>query len=239
METILISGGNGNLGREILRINKDFKIDAPSRQEMDIENLEQIERTIIRSKPGIFLHCAGLTRPMIKHDQNPELSVRLNIIGTSNVVLSCIKYNVKLVYISTDYVYPGDKGNYSEDSCLKPVNKYAWSKLGGEAAVLLYENSLILRVSFSERPFRHDKAFVDSYKSFLYLDEIAPLVLQVIKQNVNGIVNIGGLRQSVYDFAKISNPKVGMIKRQEVGAWVPSDTSMNTDRLEKILATNE
>src|ERR1035438_1879915 len=168
METILISGGNGTLGREILRINTDFKIDAPSRGEMDIEHLEQIENNIKRSKPDIFLHCAGLTRPMIKHDQNPHQSIQLNIIGTSNVVLACIKHHVKLVYISTDYVYPGDTGNYNEDSSLKPVNKYAWSKLGGEAAVHLYDNSLILRVSFSERPFRHDKAFVDSYKSFLY-----------------------------------------------------------------------
>ena len=54
--------------------------------------------------------------------------------------------NIKLIYFSTNYVYPGSKGNYKETDSLLPVNNYAWSKLGGEASVQLYKNSLILRV---------------------------------------------------------------------------------------------
>ena len=73
----------------------------------------------------------ALTRPMVLHTENPDLSISTNIIGTSNVVLACMESNVKLVYISTDYVYPGTDGNYKEEDPLLPVNLYAWSKLGG------------------------------------------------------------------------------------------------------------
>ena len=62
------------------------------------------------------------------------------------------KKNIKLIYFSTNYVYPGKRGNYKEEDPLLPVNNYAWSKLGGEAAVQMYSNSLILRVSMTEKP---------------------------------------------------------------------------------------
>ena len=77
------------------------------------------------------------------HEKNIIKSMNSNIIGTANVVKCCKKNNIKLIYFSTNYVYPGIKGNYSETDNLKPINNYAWSKLGGEASVHLYKNSLI------------------------------------------------------------------------------------------------
>ena len=62
-------------------------------------------------------------------------SIDLNIIGTANITKACEERNIKLIYFSTNYVYPGKKGNYKEGDNLLPVNNYAWSKLGGEAAV--------------------------------------------------------------------------------------------------------
>ena len=56
----------------------------------------------------------------------------LNIIGTSNIVRACKIFNIKLIYFSTSYVYPGIKGGYKETDALLPSNNYAWSKLGGE-----------------------------------------------------------------------------------------------------------
>ena len=66
---------------------------------------------------------------------------------------------IKLVYISTGYVYPGKKGNYKETDPLRPWNNCGWSKLGGEASVQMYKNSLILRANISQSPFVHKKAF--------------------------------------------------------------------------------
>ena len=91
---------------------------------------------------------------------------------------------IKLVYISTDYVYPCTEGNYSENSALFPVNEYAWSKLGGECAVKLYKNSLILRMALCQKPFPHPKALVDIKKSYLYMDKAASIILKLIYLNI-------------------------------------------------------
>ena len=86
-------------------------------------------------------------------------SIDLNIIGTANITKVCSDLNIKLIYFSTSYVYPGTKGNYSELDNLNPINNYAWSKLGGECAVQMYKNSLILRITMTEKPFLHKKAY--------------------------------------------------------------------------------
>ena len=65
------------------------------------------------------------------HNKDIVQSIDKNIIGTANVTKVCAKLKIKLIYISTCYIYPGQKGNYSEGSPIKPINNYAWSKLGG------------------------------------------------------------------------------------------------------------
>ena len=129
MKTILISGGKGNLATEILNNNKEHNIFAISKSKLNVYDINQLDKVVKKIKPDIFIHTAALTRPMIKHIDSPDNSIKNNIIGTSNVVLTCIKYNIKLIHISTDYVYPCTKGNYTEDSTLFPVNEYAWSKI--------------------------------------------------------------------------------------------------------------
>jgi len=235
MKTILLTGGSGLLGKELQRINKKFNLIAPPSNEMNIEEISQIEAQISANHPDVFLHCGALTRPMSIHDESPDKSIKINIIGTSNVVLACMKHDLKLVFISTDYVYPGNDGNYKEQDALNPSNKYAWSKLGGESAVKIYDNSLILRSSFRERPFAHPRAFTDAYKPYLYYDEIAPIILKILEKDVMGVLNVGGDRKSVYEFAKESNPDVGKISRKEIGDWVPEDTSMDLSKLKQIL----
>ena len=142
--------------------------------------------------------------------------------------------NIKLIYFSTHYVYPGKKGNYAETDPLLPVNNYAWSKLGGESSVHLYENSLILRVCMTQKPFVHKKAFADVKTSFIYHDEVAQIIFKLL--NKKGIINIGGKPKYVYDFAKKDNPiikKIFLTKHLKFG--MPINSSMNIDKLKKIL----
>ena len=101
------------------------------------------------------------------HEKNISRSISINIIGTSNVVKACEERNIKLIYFSTNYVYPGNKGNYRENDPIFPINNYAISKLGGECAVRLYKNSLILRISMTEKPFVHKFAFNDVEMNFI------------------------------------------------------------------------
>ena len=234
MKNILISGGKGNLAKEILKANDIHNIFALSKDKLNVYNLNQLDKVVKKLNPDIFIHTAALTRPMIKHIESPDSSIRNNIIGTSNVVLTCIKYNIKLIYISTDYVYPCTKGNYTEDSTLFPVNEYAWSKLGGECAVKLYKNSLILRMALCQKPFPHPKALVDVKKSYLFMDKAAKVILKLI--NKKGTINVGGNPLSPYEFIKKSNPNIKKIYLNEIkDVNMGVDVSMNIDKLNKIL----
>ena len=181
-----------------------------------------------------MIHLAGLSRPMKVHNTNIQKSIDLNIIGTANITKVCAEKNIKLIYFSTNYVYQGSKGNYKESDSLLPVNNYAWSKLGGESSVQLYKNSLILRLSMMEKPFVHKQAFANVKSSFLYHDEVAKILFKIL--NKKGVLNIGGVSRSVYEFAKKSNSVVKKIYlTKKINAEIPKNSSLNISKLKNIL----
>ena len=146
----------------------------------------------------------------------------------------CNKLKIKLIYFSTNYVYPGVKGNYLEKDPLLPVNNYAWSKLGGETSVQLYKNSLILRVCMTEKPFVHKKAFANVKTSFLYQEEVAKILFKLI--NKKGVINIGGSTKYIYNFVKNENKnikKTYLKKHLDLG--MPINSGINTNKLKKII----
>ena len=153
-----------------------------------------------------------------------------------NLVKICEKFNIKLIHMSTHYVYPGKKGNYLETDSLLPGNNYSWSKLGGECAVQMYlKNSLIIRVAMYEVPFIHKYAFINRKSNFLTHEEVAKIIPKLL--NVKGIINIGGKRCSIYKFALKTNKKVlpkKYIGSENVVELMP-DTSVNINKLKSIL----
>ena len=171
---------------------------------------------------------------MEMHKKFLKKSIDLNIIGTANITKACSDFNIKLIYFSTSYVYPGTRGNYNENEPLLPKNNYSWSKLGGESAVHMYPNSLILRVCMTEKPFIHDKAFTDFITNFTFHENIAKYLFKLI--NKKGIINVGGKIQSVYDFVKKHNPKIKKISAKKIlGIKYPLNPSMNINKLKKII----
>jgi dTDP-4-dehydrorhamnose reductase len=235
MKKLLISGGNGRLATQFKKYNTEYEVLSPSASDMDVSNYSLVDDYISKNNPDIFLHCGALTKPMIVHEKQPSTSIRVNIIGTSNVVLACKKYNIKLVYISTDYVYPGVKGDYTEKDALKPFNKYGWSKLGGECAVQLYDNSLILRIAMINKPFEYSHALEDVKRSLIYEDDVAKVCLKLF--NKKGIINVGNKGKTVYEFAKESNPNIIPISKTTIkDTNMPDDCSMNTKKLNNILS---
>ena len=171
---------------------------------------------------------------MSVHKENILKSIDLNIIGTANIVKECAEKNIKLIYFSTNYIYPGKKGNYKETDPIFPANNYAWSKLGGEASVQLYNNSLILRLSMTEKPFVHKKAFANVKTSFLYHEDVVKILFKVLKEK--GILNIGGKAQFIYNFAKKDNPnlKKSFLKNNS-NHDIPINSSIDLTKLKKIL----
>ena len=206
MKKILVTGGEGRFSKVLKNKKSKFNFIFRNKKQLNILSETSIINNIKKFKPHYLMHLAGLSRPMKIHDKNIKKSIKLNIIGTANIVRACIEKNLKLIYFSTSYVYEGKKGRYKETDPVLPWNNYGWSKLGGECAVQMYKNSLILRACMTERPFVHKSAFANVRTNFIYHDDFIKIFLKIL--NKKGIFNIGGKPQTLYQFAKNENKAV-------------------------------
>ena len=231
---IVVTGGSGRFAQSLKKTKSSYNFVYPDKKKLNISNSNSIFKFLKKTKPWAVLHLAGLSRPMNEHDKNISKSINLNIIGTSNLVSICSKLNIKIIYFSTSYVYPGKKGNYKESDPVLPWNNYAWSKLGGECAVQMYKNSLILRVCMTEKPFIHKKAFANVKLNFMFHDEIAKILVKILHKK--GIINLGGPTKTVYDFAKKYKPNVKkiFIKKNSFNNF-PLNPYMNLSKLNKLI----
>ena len=229
MHKILVTGSDGRFGK-IIKKFKDRRFIFRNKKELNILSDKSIKNNIKRFKPKTILHLAGLSRPMKIHDQDIIKSINLNIVGTCNIVKEASKTGIKIIYLSTSYVYPGKKGNYKEEDSLKPWNNYSWSKLGGECAVQMYKNSLILRLCMTEKPFVHKKAYANVRSNFIFQEDAAKIIFKLL--NKKGIINVGGPSQTVYNFAKKFNKKIKKTSGKKI---FPPNPSMNLAKLKKIL----
>ena len=166
------------------------------------------------------------------HDTNINKSIDLNIIGTCNLVKACSLKNIKIIFFSTSYVYPGKKGKYLETDPLLPWNNYGWSKLGAESAVQMYKNSLIVRACMTEKPFIHKYAFSNVKSNFIFHEDIAKMFLKII--NKKGVINLGGKSQTIFKFAKKYNKKV---KSKISKGELPKKMDMNLKNI--VILLNE
>ena len=224
MLKIIVTGSEGRFGKVLQKFNK--KLIFRNKKQLNILSLNSISKNFKKYRPSHILHLAGLSRPMKIHEQNINKSIDLNIIGTCNLVKEASKKNIKMIYLSTSYVYPGIKGNYSEEDALKPWNNYSWSKLGGESAVQMYKNSLIIRLCMTEKPFLHNKAYANVKSNFIYQEDAARIILKII--NKKGIINVGGPSQTIFRFAKKNNKNIKKIFSK---GEFPKRTDMNLNKL--------
>ena len=177
---IIVTGGTGRFAQSLEKIKSKYKFLYPSKNNLDITRINSITKFLKENRPKSLLHLAGLSRPMKEHEKNIKKSISLNIVGTANLVNACSEMKIKLIYLSTSYIYMGRKGNYKETDPLLPWNNYGWSKLGGECSVRMYKNSLIIRASITQRPFVHKKAFGNVKINFMYQDEAAKIIFKLI-----------------------------------------------------------
>ena len=231
---IVVTGGSGRFAQSLKKTKCKYQFIYSTRKRLDITNPNSIKRFLKKNKPQSVLHLAGLSRPMAEHETNISKSINLNVIGTANLVNICSELKIKLIYFSTSYVYPGKKGNYKEYDAVLPWNNYAWSKLGGECAVQMYKNSLILRICMTEKPFMHKNAFTNVKLNFIFHDELAKILVKILDKK--GIINVGGPTKTVYDFAKKYNPKIKKILNNKVSKYkFPLNPSMNLSKLSNLL----
>ena len=222
---ILLTDGNSALGKQLQRLLPDIQV-------LDLVDSvwleEQIEEQFMQFKPDILIHNAELS-DRLAIEKDVEKAMRQNIGNSLNVALVCQRNRTRLVYVSTDEVYKGDRGNYSEMDEVLPVDDFSWTKLGGEAAVRLVQNHLIIRTGVAET---HSGAgFVDQWFSHDAASKIAPMVLEASQSPITGVLNIGSERKTSASLLDTSTQISGRLRRRQNSyRRVPSDNSVNLNK---------
>ena len=141
----------------------------------------------------------------------------------------CNKWDIKLVHISTDYVYTNSINEVSEnDIPIHGNNWYSYTKLLGDAYIELKLNDyLICRGTHKPKPFPYEKAWIDQTGNFDYVDVISGLIVQLIQSDSIGIFNIGTNIKSIFELASQTTPVKVAFRPSEV----PGNTTMNVNKL--------
>ena len=230
---IVVTGANSRFAKALRNTFNGKNIVYTNRNQLNILDSKSIDKCLDKHNPTHLIHLASLSRPMIVHEKDISSSIDANIIGTANIVKKCSERNIKLIFFSTNYIYPGTKGNYKEEDPLRPINNYAWSKLGGESSVKLYKNSLVLRLAMTEYPFIHDKAFTDAKINFIYREEVIKMLPYLLDEY--GIINVGSdITESVFSFAKKTKRDVKPISVRNIKDF-PKNSSVNISKLINVL----
>jgi dTDP-4-dehydrorhamnose reductase len=151
MERVLLFGGSGILGAEVLRMLQNEKIDyvAPRSSNLDIRNKNLVTDFVQDFKPTWIINCAAWTNVDGAEDSFDE-ACELNEVAVENIAIAAKGIDCRVVHVSTDYVFDGEsKTPYEEDSLVNPINKYGESKLRGEKALLdAIPQSFVVRTSW-------------------------------------------------------------------------------------------
>lgn len=224
---VLLFGASGNLGKGLKHILNKQKIThiTPSREQCDITDFDKVYSFINTTQPNIIIHSAGYVDTE-GCEQNKQLCLDNNVLGTFNIVKVCRSNNIRLIYISSEYVFPGNCfDTYTPHSIPNPKNTYGISKTCSEFLVKTLNNYLVIRAPFiRDNIFPYEYAFIDQHTSRQYICQITEDIINASLSDNIGIKHIVGEYQSVYDLAKLTNPKVKSIK--------------TPDNLKKILPLN-
>jgi UDP-4-amino-4,6-dideoxy-N-acetyl-beta-L-altrosamine transaminase/dTDP-4-dehydrorhamnose reductase len=228
---MLITGISGLLGNNLASYFKDkyeilglynsnpVTIRGIRTEGCDIVRQDSLQKVLQEFAPTVIIHCASLTN-VDKCETDREFTSSVNIQATKGLVECISDKNAKLIYISTDSVYDGIKGNFSENDDSNPLNYYGQSKLDGESEVRKKENSLILRtnifgwnIQYKEslgewvinelKADRKISSFKDAFFSSIYTFELARIMDIAIQQDLSGTYNCSTSDScSKYEFAR-------------------------------------
>ena len=174
--------------------------------------------------PDCIIHLAAFV-DTFGCENDIKKALDINVIGTTNVVKACLNLDCKLVYVSSEYVFSGNKGNYTIDDRLDPINVYGKTKAAAEYIASTAPNYQIIRAPFIRQIY--PKVFTDQYCSRYFLKDAVGKIINNIFKNEEKIVHISSERMSLYDlYIKngITAEPITMSKEQK--KTLPKDTSL-------------
>lgn len=268
MKKILITGANGYVGSNLRKYLQDrgYNIYGLTSKEVQEEKLYRVDITdsqgifnIINDiKPDITIHCAALSS-LNECEKNPKLAMKINVGTTRNIIdaICSINPRIKLVFMSSDYVFDGEKGNYKEDDEVNPKTFYGKTKVLSENHIKNnLENYIICRsaniygrggnfFNFVLDALEQNKTievFDDAFYTPTYIDYLVDSLGELIEKDYKGVIHIAGSeRISRYDFALKMAETLGKDKtlikpiKQIEGGLIAKDSSLNCEYSRKIL----
>ncbi|WP_409068649.1 dTDP-4-dehydrorhamnose reductase family protein [Clostridium sp. FAM 1755] len=272
-QKILITGSTGMLGKSIINDFKDDnrfevygisrrineKVNNYNRVITDITDNDQLIKILRRINPDVIIHCAANTNVDDCSD-NKEYTYKLHVEATQTLA----EFNSRYIYISTDSVFDGQKGDYSEEDEINPLNYYATTKLEGER-VSLNSNSktLILRTNIYGFHLEEKNSLVEwalgnllldnkingfnnVYFNPVYVGQLAKIIKKIVtSSNITGILNIGSKEYiSKYEFlirlAEVFNIYINLVIPKSIddikfSVLRPRNTTLKLDKLQHIL----
>jgi dTDP-4-dehydrorhamnose reductase len=271
---LLITGANGLLGNKAAVLaSRNYEVIPlyhakplhDNSLEVDIANKEQVFSIFRKLRPDTAIHAAAETN-VDKCETQKEHAWNVNVEGTKNVAEACAEVSAKLIHISTDYVFDGEKGHYEEEDKPNPISYYGITKLEGENHVIQNcDNHVILRTSviygwhqwkqnfatwvIDQLRLNKEIAVVDDhYNTPTLADNLAEMTIEALRSDLHGLYHASGIEKiSRYDFAiqiaktfHLDLNLIKPIKMSQLTAWIakrPKDSSLNTDKIQKHLKT--
>jgi dTDP-4-dehydrorhamnose reductase len=268
----VVTGSSGLLGRRLVGILRDdhevmgvdkYVLEGQRDLAVDITQKQRTIESIESTAPDVVVHTAGETA-VDRCESERDLARRINVEGTANIAYACSKFGAKLILVSTDYVFDGKKGNYSETDEPNPISFYGVTKLEAERVVSsTLSNSLIVRTSvlYGWHPTKLNfvtwilkglrerqilKVVNDHVNSPTFADNLANAIRKAIELDSRGMLHIAGNeRISRFDFARriarrfdLDESLLLPVQMRDL-KWVarrPRDSSLNVGKAEKELS---
>jgi len=238
---ILVLGGSGTLGTALKKKTFFKGHFFPSSKKVDITKLNQLEKFIKKNRINLIINCAAIARMRICEKYKYK-SYRVNVLGVKNLQIIIKKINerkIKLIQISSDAVYPSTRGNYSENSKLKPYNYYGKTKLMSEKIVQKLDDFVIIRTRFfNKKKIKFLTVADDSFSSSIEVNKLVNYLIFLIKKKFKGIINIGGEEISDFDLYK-KYKKIILCKhidiQKKINFKISKNSSMNIKKLKNLI----
>jgi dTDP-4-dehydrorhamnose reductase len=225
---VLVTGANGLLGQHLVKqlIDQQYQVVATGRgasrlpfaesstytyYDVDITNALQVYSVMNKEKPEVVVHAAALTQ-VDECEQDPQRCEAINVQGTSQILTDAETFSSHFIYISTDFVFDGEKGHYTEEDDPNPISWYGFTKMQAEAMVqtstipwaivrtcLVYGNvfdgtrsNIINWVKESLQHGKPIKVVADQWRTPTYVEDLAKGILLIIEKKAAGVFHISG-----------------------------------------------
>jgi len=274
---LLVTGAGGLLGTRLceLAVKKNFEVYSVYSQhkpihgtplKLDITDKKTEEEIFKVTKPEAVVHAAALS-DVDRCEKEKELAWKINVEGTANIASLCQKHAIFLVYVSTDYVFDGNKGKYKETDKPTPINHYGLTKLKGEqsikeskaqycvarTSVIYGANPAAGKVNFAlwllDKLKKREEARIvtDQWNSPTLNTNLARMILEILDKRLTGTFHLAGAtRLSRYEFAKclaetfnLDSNNITPASSKEI-SWVaerPKDSSLNVEKANQMLTS--